>query len=73
MAQKKIQFLKCEDGIYIGKPLKNGTLSADSRKVEDMEMLRLISEYVQDYCLRNQKPLVIERGGKPFIQATLIV
>ena len=72
MAQK-IQFLKCEDGIYIGKPLKNGTLSADARKVTREEIAMLFSEVVQDYCLRNQKPMLIERGGKPFIEARLVV
>ena len=72
MAQK-IQFLRCDDGIYIGKPLKNGTISADSRKVESSEIIALFSEILQDYCLRNQKPMVIEREGKPFIQATLVI
>lgn len=72
MAQQ-IQFMQCDDGIYVGKPLKNGNLSADARKVTREEIIALFSEIVQDYCLRNQKPMIIERGGKPFIQATIMV
>jgi hypothetical protein len=67
------EFLRCEDGIYFGRALKNGSISKDARKITDVEMANLISEFVQDYCLRNQRPLVLERNGKPIIQATIIV
>jgi hypothetical protein len=67
------EFLRCEDGIYFGRALKNGSISKDARKITDVEMANLISEFVQDYCLRNQRPLVLERNGKPRIQATIIV
>lgn len=67
------EFLRCEDGIYFGRALKNGSISKDARKITDAEMANLISEFVQDYCLRNQRPLVLERNGKPIIQATIIV
>jgi len=67
------EFLRCEDGIYFGRALKNGSISKDARKITDVEMANLISEFVQDYCLTNQRPLVLERNGKPIIQATIIV
>ena len=67
------EFLRCEDGIYFGRALKNGSISKDSRKVTDDEIVGLISEFVQDYCLRNQQPLVLERNGKPFIQASIVI
>lgn len=67
------EFLRCEDGVYFGRALKNGSISKDARKITDVEMANLISEFVQDYCLRNQRPLVLERNGKPIIQATIIV
>lgn len=66
-------FMICEDGIYYGRALKNGTISADSHKVDTGEVIEMFSEILQDYCLRNKKPLVIERNGKPFIEATLIL
>ncbi len=66
-------FLQCEDGIYFGKPLKNGSISKDSRKMEVGEIAQLFSIVAEDYILRNQQPLVIMRDGKPFIQATLII
>ena len=67
------EFLQCEDGIYFGRALKNGDISADSRKVTDEEIIKMFSEFLQDYCLRYKKPLVLERNGKPFIQAQIIL
>lgn len=67
------EFLVCEDGIYFGRALKNGNISVDSRKIDEDELVALFSSFVENYCLRNQQPLVIEREGKPFIQATLVI
>ena len=67
------EFLQCEDGIYFGRALKNGSISKDARKVTDDEVINMFSEFLQNYCLRAQKPLVLERNGKPFIEAYLIV
>jgi hypothetical protein len=76
MARPTLQdydFLVCEDGIYFGRALKNGGISRDARKVEKEEIIQMFSEVVQDYCLRTGKPLVVERGGQPFIEARLCV
>ena len=76
MANIKLQdyeFLQCEDGIYFGRALKNGSISKDSRKITEGEIIYMFSELLQDYCLRNKKPLVLERNGKPFIQAQIIL
>ena len=76
MAKVSLQdydFLRCEDGIYFGRPLKNGSISKDSRKITDKEIAYLMSELVQNYCLKTGKPLVLERNGKPFIQAQIII
>ena len=67
------EFLQCEDGVYFGKPLKNGSISKDARKVSHEEMVYLLSAFVEDYCLRFKKPLVLERNGKPFIQAQIFI
>ena len=67
------EFLVCDDGIYFGKPLKNGSISKDSRKIEVEEIAQLFSIVAENYILRNQQPLVIMKGGKPFIQATLVI
>ena len=67
------EFLRCEDGIYFGRALKNGAISKDARKITDEETIYLLSEFIQDYCLRFNKPLVIERNGKPFIEAKIII
>lgn len=67
------EFLQCEDGIYFGRALKNGSISKDARRVTDTEIVQLFSEFLQDYCLRNQKALVLERDGKPFIEAHIII
>ena len=76
MAKSKLQdyeFLQCEDGIYFGKALKNGSISKDARKITNEEIIYMFSELLQDYCLRNNKPLVLEKNGKPFIQAQIII
>ena len=76
MAKTTLQdyhFMQCEDGIYFGRPLKNGSISKDSRKIEIEEIVYMFSEFLQDYCLRYKKPLVLERNGKPFIQAQIII
>ena len=67
------EFLQCEDGIYFRRALKNGSISKDARKITDEEIVQMFSEFLQDYCLRTKKPLVLERNGKPFIQAQIII
>ena len=76
MAKASLQdyeFLQCEDGIYLGRALKNGFISKDARKITNEEIIHLFSEFLQDYCLRNNKPLVLEKNGKPFIQAQICI
>lgn len=76
MAKATLQdydFLQCADGIYFGRALKNGSISKDARKITKEEIIQLFSEILQDYCLRTGQPLVIERNGKPFIQAQIII
>ena len=67
------EFLQCEDGIYFGRALKNGSISKDARKITDEEIIKLFSEVLQNYCLTYKKPLVLERNGKPFIEARIII
>lgn len=66
-------FLVCEDGIYFGRTLKNGNISKDSRKIEKEEIISLFILFAEDFILRNQQPLIIEKEGKPFMQTTLII
>lgn len=47
---EKWEFLECEDGIYFGKPLKNGTISKNSIKIEDMDIVNLFLNYLKRYC-----------------------
>jgi hypothetical protein len=76
MAKTSLQdyeFLQCEDGIYFGRALKNGSISKDARKIEDEEIIYMFSELLQNYCLTYKKPLVLDRNGKPFIEARIII
>ena len=72
-ALQDYEFLNCEDGIYFARALKNGSISKDARKITNEEIVYLFSEFLQDYCLRNKKPLVLERNGKPFLQAQIFI
>lgn len=67
------EFLRCEDGIYFGRALKNGSISADARKITDEEVVYLMSEFVEGYCLTTGKPLELERDGKTFLRATIVI
>ena len=67
------EFLQCEDGIYFGRALKNGSISKDARKIEDEEIIYMFSELLQNYCFTYKKPLVLDRNGKPFIEAKIII
>ena len=67
------EFLRCEDGFYLGRALKNGSISKDARKVSNEEIIEMFSGLLQDYCLTYKKPLVLEKNGKPFIQAQIII
>jgi hypothetical protein len=76
MAKTSLQdyeFLQCEDGIYFGRALKNGSISKDARKVSNEEIIEMFSGLLQDYCLTYKKPLVLEKNGKPFIHAQIII
>ena len=70
---QEYEFLQCEDGIYFGRALKNGSISKDARKIEDEEIIYMFSELLQNYCLTYKKPLVLDRNGKPFIEARIII
>ena len=70
---KDYEFLQCEDGIYFGRALKNDSISKDARKVTNEEIIQMFSEFLQTYCLVNKKPLVLEKNGKPFIQAQIFI
>ena len=70
---KDYEFFICEDGIYFAKELKNGSMSKDARKVENNEVVQLFCEVLEDYCLRTGKPLLIEREGRPAIEARIII
>ena len=67
------EFLQCEDGVYFGRALKNGSISKDARKITNEEIVILFSKFLEDYCLRHKKALVLERNGKPFIQAQILI
>lgn len=67
------EFLRCEDGIYFGRALKNGGISSDARKITDTEIAYLMSELIEGYCLKTGKPLELQKDGKTFIRATLVI
>ena len=76
MAKVSLQdysFIQCEDGIYLGRALKDGSISKDARKITNEEIIYLFSEFLQAYCLTTGKPLILERNGKPFLQAQIFI
>lgn len=75
MAKKNLddyKFVRCEDGIYLAKPLKKGGISADARKISDSEIVGLFKEFFPSWCMVNRTPkMILERNGKPFIEVVL--
>ncbi len=64
------KFLKCDDGIYFGKPLKNGNISKDAVKIESKEIIALFETFLKDYRERNQKEVLeVERNGRLVLEA----
>lgn len=71
---KDYEIFCCEDGIYMGRALKNGTLSKDSRKIDDEEIVQMFSNFLERYCARNVTNLLeIEKNEKPYIEAKLFI
>ncbi len=67
------KFLECEDGIYFGKPLKNGCISKTAVKVEDKDIVYLFINYLKRYCLANNKNLleIVNEDDVPVMEAKL--
>ena len=69
MATKKNDdygILMTEQGFYFGRLLKNGTMSADSRPIENGEMLNAFAAWFERQCDREQTTeqwIGIEGGG----------
>lgn len=67
-------FLECEDGIYLARALKNGSISSDARKIEDAEIVSLFEGVLRRHCARNvTNMLEVQRDGKPLIEAKLFI
>lgn len=70
---KDYEFLQCEDGVYFGCALKNGGVSKDARLITRDEIINLFAYVAEDFILRKQQPLVIQKDGKPFLQTTIVI
>lgn len=72
--KNEYKFLRCDDGIYFARPLKNGGISKDARKVTDAEIVMIFREFLTSWCMKNRvDTMTIERNGKPFIEARLVI
>lgn len=68
------QLLLCEDGYYLARPLKNGTISKDARKIEDKEIVTMFEEFLRRYCARNMTNILeVQRKGKVAFEAKLYI
>ncbi len=64
------KFMKCDDGIYFGRPLKNGDISKDSRKLESKEIIALFETFMKEWRERNQQEVLeVERNGRLVLEA----
>lgn len=72
---KKCEFLQCEDGIYFGKPLKNGNISKNSYKITDKNIVNLFLNYLKRYCESSGNNLleIINNKGEPIMEAKIHV
>lgn len=71
---KENEILCCEDGIYFGRALKNGSISKDSVKIEDSQIVEMFLNYMERYCARNVTNLLdVEKDGKTILEAKLFI
>ena len=66
------QLLKSDDGFYVGKLLKNGSISKEAYHISDREVVAMFEDYLTRYCLSKQKNVLeICRGEKTIFEAKL--
>ena len=55
MARKEYEILMTEEGgFFFGRMLKNGTMSADSVRIDDDQVMKMFAEWFGRYCLHGQ-------------------
>lgn len=70
MAQQKL--LKGDDGFYVGRVLKNGSLSKDAYHISNHEIARMFEDYLRDYCKRNKTNILLAYRKGRLVYETLL-
>lgn len=69
---KAIDYTICPSlgGCYIGRKLKNNTMSPDKKALTDNEMMEVIAWFAQNR-VKQGEPLIIELSNKKLITVTI--
>jgi hypothetical protein len=70
MAQQKL--LKGNDGFYVGRVLKNGSLSKDAYHISNHEIALMFEDYLRGYCERNKTNILLAYRKGRLVYETLL-
>ncbi len=70
MAHQKL--LKGDDGFYVARVLKNGSLSKDAYHISNHEIARMFEDYLRDYCERNKTNILLAYRKGRLVYETLL-
>lgn len=51
------------EGFFLGRKLKNGNLSKDSRRITEEEIMKMFSYFFSAYCVKNNTSTLFMDGG----------
>lgn len=72
MAKAKQQLVISDDGFFVGRVLKDGSISADAYHISDAEIVAMFENYLTRYCFTKQKNILeICRGKRTVFEAKL--
>ena len=70
MAEQKL--LKSSDGFYVGRVLKNGSLSKDAYHISNNEIALMFEDYLRHYCARNKTNILLAYRKGRLVYETLL-
>lgn len=72
MAKTGQQLLKGVGGFYVGRILKDGSLSSDAYHITDAEVVAMFEDYLTRYCMTKEKNILeVCRGDRTVFEAKL--
>lgn len=72
MAKTEQKLLKSLDGFYVGRILKDGSLSKDAYHITSQDIALMFEEYLREYCARNKTDILLAYRKGRLVYETLL-